>query len=228
MPVLYCAVSWGQSLAAFQKLNSFLHVSSLHHVQSLWSAPCTAAIQKTNLKIAFNCDNLSDWNSSDVLKIRSIHNGCVSKSGSVSVCFCRMCFLLYRFFAIAAAYLFHTIFAPNHIKYVCQHLPSTFVARVHSGYNFRYIFSGKYDRIACFSWNIAFYFCFVSVFHGCYRTCFSFVCVCEQFLFCFSSHSHSHSIKLNYDKAHFIHTERDQEMETIVKCQIEISNRKAL
>lgn len=25
---------------------------------------------KPNLKIAFNCDNLSDWNSSDVLKIR--------------------------------------------------------------------------------------------------------------------------------------------------------------
>lgn len=87
----------------------FLCVSLIHFPIWFWGG-------KTNLKIAFNCDNLSDWNSSDVLKIRLTR---VFPNA----------FLYYRFFCLhhRSLSLDHLLslcvfvfapFYPEHIKYV--------------------------------------------------------------------------------------------------------------
>ena len=65
----------------------------------------------TNLKIAFNCDNLSDWNSSDVLKIRY-------------ECFCVDIFVECIFVVVSiffACFPWHTYFTPflNESHQIC-------------------------------------------------------------------------------------------------------------
>lgn len=116
-----------------------------------------------------------------MLKIRSIQSEymyeCSVCTNVFVVTFVEYYFSLYRFFGCLGILLSHH-FCLNHIKYVCQHLLSQtihFCARVHSEYNFRFIFSGKCDRIAFFSFGtllfifVLFYF----VFSCCYRACFS-------------------------------------------------------
>lgn len=99
--------------------------------------------QKTNLKIAFNCDNLSDWNSSDVLKIYN--------QFSLWMCVCALrawvfatAFVECIFLFLHSACYFHTIFVCTTLNIcVCANISLSqiiyFYARAHNGYHIRYI-----------------------------------------------------------------------------------------